>query len=236
LRIVGNPGYRLYEAQVSHRSRHVLQGRERLLRELAPGPGNRVVELGAGRGDMIALWGARLPTLAALELVEAQPELVVDAQRRARSRHNVHVVAADIASYRPPWLADIVYFSYALTRIADWVRALNNALAILRPGGRLGVVDFYVSGGEQASHRVQHGALTRWFWTQWFGLEQLHVSDKHLAALFAITEHARLHEGVCSLPNLPLLKAPYYVFTGVKPELPRSNAMCELWKKSANKT
>jgi hypothetical protein len=37
-----------------------------------------------------------------------------------------------------------VYFSYALTMIADWRRALDNALAMLAPGGTLGVVDFHL--------------------------------------------------------------------------------------------
>jgi S-adenosylmethionine-diacylgycerolhomoserine-N-methlytransferase len=122
-----------------------------------------------------------------------------------------------------------------IARIPDWVRALNNALAMLKPGGKLGIVDFYVSSQDQANGRAQHNALMRWFWVQWFALEQLHLSDGHLSALFTLTDRPQLHEGVSSLPNMPLLKAPFYVFTGVKPDDSRTTAMCELWKKSAHK-
>ena len=40
---------------------------------------------------------------------------------------------------------DVVTFSYSLTMIPDWFAAIENALRMLRPGGQIGVVDFYVS-------------------------------------------------------------------------------------------
>jgi S-adenosylmethionine-diacylgycerolhomoserine-N-methlytransferase len=59
-----------------------------------------------------------------------------------RSLWQMGVVEADATDYRAPWLADCVYFSYALTMIPDWVRALSNALSVLKPGGKLGIVGF----------------------------------------------------------------------------------------------
>jgi S-adenosylmethionine-diacylgycerolhomoserine-N-methlytransferase len=208
-------------------------GRGRLVDMLAPAAGSRVVELGAGTGAMLDHWGARLPALAALELVDICPAMLEQARRRARGQRNVRVVEADATAYNAPWPADCVYFSYALTMIPDWVRALNNALAMLKPGGKLGVVDFYVAGENQDWASARHGAFTRWFWTQWFRHDQVCVTEEHLAALRTLTERAHLHEGQGSLPYVPLLKAPYYVFAGTKPARARSDLITDLWKKSA---
>ena len=40
---------------------------------------------------------------------------------------------------------DVVTFSYSLTMIPDWFLAVDHAWRLLRPGGTIGVVDFYVS-------------------------------------------------------------------------------------------
>ncbi len=208
-------------------------GHQRLVDLLAPEPGSRVVELGAGTGAMLDHWGPRLRTLSALELVDLCPAMLEQARRRASPFHNLRVVEADATVYRAPWAADCVYLSYALTMMPDWVRALNNALAMLKPGGRLGVVDYYVAGPEQPFCRAQHGSLERLFWTHWFRREQVRLSGSHLAALCALTDKVHLHEGHESLPYLPLLRAPYYVYVGTKPARSRPDLITELWKKSA---
>jgi S-adenosylmethionine-diacylgycerolhomoserine-N-methlytransferase len=204
-----------------------------LLDLLAPPPGGRVVELGAGTGAMIDLWGARLPGLAALELVDICPAMLEKARRRSRGHGNVRVVECDATAYRAPWQADCVYFSYSLTMIPDWVRALNNALGMLKPGGKLGIVDFYVAGAEQDLTRAQHSAFTRWFWTHWFRHDQVHLSPRHIPALCTLTDTLHLQEGTGPLPYVPLVQAPYFVFVGTKPARPRSELITDLWKKSA---
>lgn len=213
--------------------KRMLHGREQLLDLLAPAPGSRVVELGAGTGVMLDQWGTRLRTLSALELVDICPAMLEHARRRARMHYNVRVVEADATAYRAPWPVDCVYFSYSLTMIPDWVRALNNALAMLKPGGKLGIVDFYVAGTDQQWARARHGALSRWFWTQWFRHDQVHLSEQHLSALCLLTNRMHLLEGHGLLPHVPLLKAPYYVYVGTKPVRPRAELITDLWKKSA---
>ncbi len=213
--------------------RHMLPGRDLLLDKLALAPGSRVVELGAGTGGLLELWGARLQNLAALELVDICPAMLEKARHRSRLHGNVRVVEADATAYRAPWAADCVYFSYSLTMIPDWVRALNNALGMLKPGGKLGIVDFYVAGADQEWARAQHSALTRWFWTHWFRHEQIHLSPRHISALCALTDDPRLHESAGAMPYLPLLRAPYYVFVGLKPVRSRPELITDLWKKSA---
>lgn len=225
-----------YRSQVKNYDamrKRMLHGRERLLDLLALPPGSRVVELGAGTGAMLDLWGTRLPGLAALELVDVCPAMLEQARHRARGHRNTRVVAADATAYRAPWMADCVYFSYALTMIPDWVRALNNALTMLKPGGKLGIVDFYVAGPDQTQTRARHDALTRWFWTHWFRHDHVNLSPQHISALCTLTDRQHLHENQGALPYLPLLKAPYYVFVGAKPARARSELVTQLWKQSA---
>jgi S-adenosylmethionine-diacylgycerolhomoserine-N-methlytransferase len=225
--------YRPQTATYDARHEHARLGRDVLLSALAVAPGSRVVELGAGTGGLLDLWGKRLPGLAALELVDICPAMLEKAHHRSRLHANVRVVDADATTYRAPWAADCVYFSYALTMIPDWVRALNNALRLLKPGGKLGVVDFYVAdaGGDWA--RAQHSAMMRWFWTHWFRHDQVYLSPQHISALCTLTDKLHLHESSGALPYVPLLRAPYFVFVGTKPAQPRSQVMTDLWKKSA---
>lgn len=225
--------YRPQVASYDATRKRMLHGREKLLDLLAPPPGSRIVELGAGTGAMLDLWGPRVSRFAAMELVDICPAMLERARQRIRGRRNIRVVEADATAYRAPWAADYVYFSYALTMIPDWVRALNNALAMLKPGGKLGIVDFYVSSSDEGWTRADHGAFTRWFWTRWFRHDQVYLSPQHLAAVGTLTDTLYLHEAWGSLPYVPLLKAPYYVFVGAKPTRPRSELVTNLWKQSA---
>ena len=123
----------------------LLHGREQLIRFLDLPPRGRVVELGGGTGRNIEFFGARLEQLESLQIVDLCPALLDQARKRARGLRNVVVTQGDACSWKPAEPVDAVIFSYALTMIPDWFRAVDNALSMLRPGGRLAVVDFYVS-------------------------------------------------------------------------------------------
>ena len=142
----------------------LLHGRAELMWQLAPPPGSSVIELGAGTGRNLGFLGDRLATLGSVELVDLCPALLEQARRRTHRLRNVRVVEADALRYQPAAPVDLVYFSYALTMIPDWEGALTNALSMLKPGGALGVVDFYVSDPTPAPGLVRHGGMTRWFW------------------------------------------------------------------------
>jgi S-adenosylmethionine-diacylgycerolhomoserine-N-methlytransferase len=101
---------------------------------------------------------------------------------------------------------------------------------MLKPGGKLGVVDFYVAGEGDAGARATQSALERWFWTHWFGHDQVGLSSAHLAALCATTERLQQQESRGSLPLLPLLRVPYYVFVGARPARLRTDVIAQLWK------
>ncbi len=195
----------------------LLHGRSALMGRLAPQPGAHVVELGAGTGRNLGFLGERLPNLGSVELVDLCPALLDLARRRTRDLPNVRVVEADAVHYRPARPVDLVYFSYSLTMIPDWEGALRNALSMLKPGGALGVVDFFVSEASPPAGLVRHGAMTRWFWPRWFAHDGVHPSPAHLCTLRELLPDHWLSERRAPVPYLPGLRVPYYVFVGRVP-------------------
>jgi S-adenosylmethionine-diacylgycerolhomoserine-N-methlytransferase len=195
----------------------LLHGRRELVELLATPPGGSVVELGGGTGRNLEFLGPRICSLASVEIVDLCPALLEQAHRRCAKWPEVaRVVEADAATYRPAEPVDRVIMSYALTMMPDWRATLANALAMLRPGGLLGVVDFYVSQRDPVPGRVRHGALSRWFWPRWFGHDGVKLSADHLPALVADTEQVICSERTGAVPYLPGLQVPYYIFVGRK--------------------
>jgi S-adenosylmethionine-diacylgycerolhomoserine-N-methlytransferase len=206
-----------YAPQAAHYDafrERLLRGRAELIERLSPHPGEWLVELGAGTGRNLDFLGERLAHLDRVELVDLCPALLDQARLRARGRANVRVIEGDVLSYRPERLVDCVYFSYSLTMIPDWEGALANALAMLRPGGRLGVVDFYVSETTPAPGLARHGRLARWFWPRWFGHDGVHPNPAHLPALRRLLPEHHLSEKLAPVPYLPGMRVPYYCFLG----------------------
>jgi S-adenosylmethionine-diacylgycerolhomoserine-N-methlytransferase len=209
-----------YRPQAQHYDRfreRLLQGRQEMISLLAPPAGARIVELGAGTGRNLEFFGNRVGEFASVELVDLCPALLQVARQRCRAWPNVEIVHADATKWRPRFAVDCVYLSYALTMIPAWRSALDNALAILKPGGRLGVVDFYVSAKDPPAGLARHSAVTRMLWPRWFAHDGVYLSSDHLPQLMRQTATVRLREGRAALPYLPGLRVPYYIHVGRKP-------------------
>ena len=196
--------------------RRLLHGREELIRRLPAGAGDVVVELGCGTGENLERFGARLAPLRRLLLVDLCPALLEQAQARAGRFANVAVVEADITRYRPPEPVDCVYLSYALTMVQDWRAVIANAVAMLRPGGTLGVVDFYVSSARPQPGGIRHPAWERWLWRRWFAHDGVRLDPEHMTQLAVAVPDCQTLERRGRVPYLPGLTAPYYIFVGRK--------------------
>jgi S-adenosylmethionine-diacylgycerolhomoserine-N-methlytransferase len=198
----------------------LLHGRSDLIDRLAISRGATVVELGGGTGSNIDRFGRRMQTLSRYTLVDLCPALLEQARSRARVHRNVELLEGDVTRYQPAEPVDCVFFSYSLTMIDDWRSALSNAISMLKPGGTLGVVDFYVSSARPRSGYVRHAGWERWLWRRWFAHDGVRLSPEHLEALAdAMPDHVRL-EQQGALPYIPALKVPYYVFIGRKAATP----------------
>lgn len=195
----------------------LLHGRSDLIDRLVTPPGATVVELGGGTGSNIDRFGRRMQALSRYTLVDLCPALLEQARTRAEVHRNVELVEGDVTRYRPAQPVDCVFFSYSLTMIDDWRAALLNAVSMLKPGGTLGVVDFYVSSARPRSGYMRHAGWERWLWRRWFAHDGVRLSPEHLEALAdALPDHVRL-EKQGDLPYVPMVKVPYYIFIGRKP-------------------
>lgn len=212
---------RFYGPQAAHYDafrERLLLGRSELLQGLALRAGARVVELGGGTGRNLDFFSAaQWQRIAQFHLVDLCPALIEQARRRCAERPQLEVVQADATRWRPPGPADCVVFSYALTMIPDWRAAVDNALAMLRPGGLFAVVDFYVSEAQPAPGLRRHAAWSRWFWPRWFGHDGVHPNAAHLPLLRERMPQHTLVEADAAVPYLPRLRVPYYRFVGRKP-------------------
>ena len=194
----------------------LLHGRRELVDLLPAAAGQHVVELGAGTGRNLEFFGPRLEQLHQVEAVDLCPALLDVARRRWAHVPNVRIVEADATRYAPARPVDVVYFSYALTMIPDWRGVVDNALAMLRPGGTLGVVDFYLPAPPGGEGRLSRRARANRFWRAWFAHDGVRLSEEHLPYL-----RSRLIAGACleragAVPYLPWLRVPYYIFVGRK--------------------
>jgi S-adenosylmethionine-diacylgycerolhomoserine-N-methlytransferase len=211
---VGDHASRLeafYGPQAAHYDsfrERLLAGRRELMTWLQPVAGERIVELGAGTGRNPAYLGPALAALGNLTLVDICPSLLAQARRRWHGADNISVVEADACTWRPAATVDAVYFSYALTMIPDWRAALENAISMLRPGGRLAVVDFTLT--------PQQSRLGRLFWRTWFGHDGVRLDAEHPATLARLLQRHELSLRKAAVPYLPAATVPYYLFLGVR--------------------
>jgi len=199
----------------------LLHGRAELIARLiamlgARHTGATLIELGGGTGRNLDFLGPALTQFGRIELVDLCPALLERARARWAASPNVHIVEADVVTYRPAMPADALYFSYALTMIPDWRGAIDNALAMLRPGGCFGVVDFYVSAAAPPADQVRHGRITRAFWPRWFAHDGVMLGPERLALLRERLPRHELIERRAPVPYLPSLRVPYFLFLGIK--------------------
>lgn len=218
-----------YRGQANHydafRDR-LLQGRELLYRSIPIADGGVWVDLGGGTGANLEWLSDRIRSLSAVHVVDLSSSLLDVARKRARERSwdNVRIVSGDATTYQPDTRADVVTFSYALTMIPDWYAAIENAAAMLKPGGRIGVVDFYISRKYSPADMVRHCWSTRTFWSLWFGFDNVCLSPDHLPVLRHRFETLSLRESRSKVPYVPFGRVPYYAFLGAKREMPPSPA------------
>lgn len=201
--------------------RRLLQGRQEMWSAIDVPSGGRWVDMGGGTGSNLEYFtsGSPIEQLERIYVVDLAESLLGVAKQRAHERawNNVEVVEADATRFRPAGEpVDVVTFSYSLTMIPDWFAALENAWEMLRPGGTIGVVDFYVSRKYPAAGMQRHSWFTRNFWPVWMSSDNVFPSSDHLAMLDLRFQRQSLSEELAKVPYLPWIRAPYYIFVGQK--------------------
>jgi S-adenosylmethionine-diacylgycerolhomoserine-N-methlytransferase len=210
-----------YQGQAEHYDsfrKRLLQGREQLYQSLEVPRGGVWVEMGGGTGANLENLGERIKDLSKVYVVDLSKSLLEVARQRAEARGwtNLETVEADATAWMPPAGADMVTFSYSLTMIPDWFAAIDQAHRILKPGGRIGVVDFYVSRKYAEAGHKRHPWFVRSFWPVWFGMDNVHPSADHVPYLHRRFAVEQFNEHLGRVPYILWPKMPYYQFVGRK--------------------
>jgi S-adenosylmethionine-diacylgycerolhomoserine-N-methlytransferase len=146
--------------------RYYLFGRDRLIRGLDLAPGSSAVEIGCGTARNLIAMATRYPDarLFGLDASQVMLETAKGAVDRAGLSHRITLVQAYAESLSPevfgePAKFDCAFFSYSLSMIPDWLRALTAANRALSPCGRLHIVDF---GDFAGLGRIGRAAMLAW--------------------------------------------------------------------------
>ncbi len=199
--------------------KRLLHGREELYRQIELPDQGIWVDLGGGTGSNLEFIKDRVPQLRRAYVVDLATSLLEVARKRFINNGWQHVdaIEADATTWQPPeGQVDVVTFSYSLTMIPDWFAAVENALRMLKPGGVVGVVDFYVSRKHVSGDSRRHSWFTRSFWPVWFAGDNVFPSPDHLPFLRSHFEQIWCNESRSKVPYVPVIRTPYYQFIGRK--------------------
>lgn len=165
--------YRLQRHIYDITRRYYLLGRDELIEELRLDAGETVAEIGCGTGRNLVHMARRYPTARFFGL-DASTEMLQTAQAKvdkAGLSDRIPLVHGFAQEFDPRVAfaldgpLDRIVFSYSLSMIPPWRESIDHALASLKPGGRVHIVDF----GDQAG-------LPKWFrgvlfwWLDRFGV------------------------------------------------------------------
>jgi len=215
--------YKTQAANYDAYRKRLLHGRQELFMTLPTFEEGAVwVDLGAGTGSNVEYMqrSGQLGKFSKVYLVDLSTSLLERADQHIEDNQwtNVSTVEADATTFIPPEKqVDLVTFSYSLTMIPDWFSAVDNALRMLKPGGVIAVVDFFVARKYPAEGRTKHSWFRRIFWQIFFGFDNVNLNPDHIPYLVSHTaDGPRIIESLAPVPYIPLVKVPNYRFIGRK--------------------
>eukprot|EP01025_Chloroclados_australasicus_P048612 TRINITY_DN5514_c0_g1_i2.p1 TRINITY_DN5514_c0_g1~~TRINITY_DN5514_c0_g1_i2.p1 ORF type:complete len:667 (-),score=70.82 TRINITY_DN5514_c0_g1_i2:573-2573(-) len=180
------------------------------------------VDLGGGTGENVDMMSEYLPLdkFKAIYVVDLCHSLCEVAKKKAVAKgwKNVIVVEADACTFEPRQehgMATLVTFSYSLSMIPPFYGAVDKALEYLDPHGFLGIADFYVSGKWDLPMRQMSWAR-RFFWRSIFDQDGIDLGPERRMYLDHKLERMYELNSQGSIPYVPYLRAPWYVWLGQK--------------------
>lgn len=129
--------------------------RRRLLSDLAPRDGERLLDLCAGTMDVAAMARKRVPGLA---IVGA--DFSFQMLSRGVEKTGLPASQADAMSMPfKPASFDLATVTFGIRNVDHWENGLVEIARVLKPGGRLGILEFFRA--ESAGPRFVHGLYNR---------------------------------------------------------------------------
>ncbi len=129
--------------------KYYLLGRDRMLDDLEPDPGQTILEVGCGTGRNLILAARRYPD-AKFYGFDISNEMLGTARRsieRAGFSDRITLAQGDASAFDTQKMfgiasADRVFISYAVSMIPPWREAIDASLAAVSDNGSLHIVDF----------------------------------------------------------------------------------------------
>ncbi|MEW5303500.1 MAG: hypothetical protein WDW38_001833 [Sanguina aurantia] len=176
------------------------------------------VDLGGGTGENVDMMASYigLDKFKAIYVVDLCTSLCKVAQAKvvAKGWKNVHVIEADACKFQPPeGTAQLVTFSYSLTMIPPFHNVIDAATSYLDVDGYMGVTDFYTSSRYDLPMR-QMSWSRRFFWRSIFDTDNIDIGPERRSYLENKLERVWEQNSQGSIPYVPYLRAPYYVWLG----------------------
>lgn len=154
--------------------KYYLLGRDALIRALAPAEG-QVLEVGCGTARNLIAAAKRWPRARfyGFDISEAMLETARGNVAKAGLSGRITLAQGDATAFDPKAMFgveafDRVFMSYTLSMIPDWQAAIGAAATVLKPGGRLHIVDF---GQQERLPGLWRKALFAW-------LDKFHVTPR----------------------------------------------------------
>ncbi|MBY0386088.1 class I SAM-dependent methyltransferase, partial [bacterium] len=198
----------------SIRQKSLFQKTIKMIEKQDPGP--VWVDFGAGTGANLEHIDLNL--FNEIHLVDLSPSLLKIAEERSKkwSDKKIHIHHQDATKFHLDKKVDLITFSYSLTMIPEWFLAIDSALQLLKPGGLIAVIDFFIPNDSQKKFSTMSAFLKNHFWPAWFSWDGVYLSKDHVPYLTNRFETLFFEEDHHQLPYLPKSEVPFYLFIGKK--------------------
>ena len=127
-----------------------LLGRDQLLDKIHVSAGQTVAEIGCGTGRNLEILARRYPEGSFFGL-DASAEMLLTARtkidRTGIGNISLRPALAEEFDHNETFGLsepfDVIFFSYSISMIPPWRESIDRAIANLKPGGKMYIVDFY---------------------------------------------------------------------------------------------
>jgi ubiquinone/menaquinone biosynthesis C-methylase UbiE len=169
--------------------------------EVGACPGGTILDLGCGLGTLVPHLLPRVAPGGTVIGVDVADRLIERARALAAREGwgNVELVRFDVRDFSPPRPLDAVVFCLSLTTMPDPESCLTRALAWLKPGGQLVVLDSFPERDRPIARWVIHAKAPlvgaqpseRPLEVMREGLEALRIRRFHLGAYILVSGRTR---------------------------------------------
>lgn len=195
------------------------------------------IDMGGGTGHNIEEMNNYFPieNFKKVYIVDLCPSLCEKARQRVEINgwKNVEVICDDVCNFIPyENTVDIITFSYSLSMIPPFYKAIDHSYNLLSDDGIISVCDFYVSEKYDKENR-QMSWIKRFFWKAFFDIDGVYLSpERRLYLEHIFTNKLYEYNGYGSVPYT-FIKAPYYIWIASKKDDIDSNYMVSINKSKA---